>query len=143
MLGLTALARFALVEHWINQRLSPWDADSAQLERLHTHLVWRCMGASMEDVAASIGTSVRSLRRWIGDATGIAPKQLELSGRVLRACAALHERPRTSIAAIAHEFGFSDQAAFAHAFHAHTAMTPRAFRAEPLVFYERGPGWIP
>lgn len=140
LMPLSTSARFELVEHWLRQRLVPWDGDQARMERLHEQLVWRSNGASIEQVAASIGTSMRSLRRWIGESAGIAPKQLELSGRILRSCAALHERPDVTITAIAHQLGFSDHAAFANAFHAQTAMTPSAFRSEPLVFYERGPG---
>jgi len=140
LMPLSTSARFERVEHWLRQRLTPWDGDQARIERLHEQLVWRSNGAPIERVATSIGTSLRSLRRWIGQSAGIAPKQLELSGRILRSCAELHERPDLTITAIAHQLGFSDQAAFANAFHAQTAMTPSAFRAEPLVFYERGPG---
>jgi AraC-like DNA-binding protein len=136
---LAPSARFALIEHWLRKRLAAWAGEHHRIERLHEQLVWRSFGAPIEQTAASMGASLRSLRRWIGDAAGIAPKQLELSGRILRACAVLHERPDLTITAIAHGLGFADQAAFANAFRSQTAMTPRAFRAEPLVFYERGP----
>jgi AraC-like DNA-binding protein len=139
LVPLTTSSRFERVEDWLRQRLIPWDGDQARIERLHEQLVWRSNGAPIERFVKSIGASQRSLRRWIGESAGIAPKQLELSGRILRSCAALREQPDLTITAIAHRLGFSDQAAFANAFHAQTAMTPSAFRAEPLVFYERGP----
>ncbi len=134
------MKRFAIIEHWLQGRLTSWSAEQAHLERVHAQLVWRSTGTPIDRTAAAMGTSLRSLRRWIGESTGISPKQLELSGRVLRSCALLQERPELSITAIAHELGFSDHAAYANAFRELTAMTPRAFRTEPLTFYERGPG---
>ncbi len=133
------MTRFTAVENWLRMRLTSWSAEQAHLERLHTQLVWRSNGAPIERTAAALGTSLRSLRRWIGESAGISPKQLELSGRVLRSWALLQERPDLSITAIAQRLGFSDHAAFANAFREQTAMTPRAFRSEPLAFYERGP----
>jgi AraC-like DNA-binding protein len=133
------MGRFAIVEDWLRMRLTAWSAQQAQLELLHAQLVWHSNGAPIERTAAALGTSLRSLRRWIGESAGISPKQLELSGRILRSCALLQERPDLSITDIAQQMGFSDHAAFANAFREQTAMTPRAFRSEPLAFYERGP----
>ena len=82
---------------------------------------------------------MRSLRRWIGRSTGLSPKHLEVSGRVLRSCALLHERPDLTLTSISHRLGFSDHAAFANVFREYAGLTPSAFRDEPLVFFERGP----
>lgn len=130
--------RLGLVERWLCGRLRPWTASDARMQRIHQHLLWNCGQSSIRNEAAAMGLSQRSLRRWMHDATGLAPKQIALSGRVLRACALLRERPRLSVTAIAQRLGFADHAAFCHAFRARTATTPAALRAEPLVFYERG-----
>lgn len=133
-----AAGRFVLIETWLGAALSSWAADEALLERMHDRFVWRSNGAPIRVSASEMGVTERSLRRWFGDAAGLSPKQLELSGRVLRACALLRERADLSITAIAHELGFSDHAAFANAFRALTGLTPAQLRVEPLVFYERG-----
>lgn len=136
----TPAQRFARIEDWLRTRLTPWDAGHAELERLHAQLAWQCNGTPLRAVAARWGVSERSLRRRVGAVAGLSPKQLERSGRILRACAWLQEHRHVGIAAIAYELGFADHAAFAHAFREQTGLTPQAFRAEPLAFYERGPG---
>jgi AraC-like DNA-binding protein len=131
--------RFGLVEEWLTSRLKPWDADHEAREALHSKLVWRSDGGSLTKLAASLGLSMRSLRRTVSQSTGLSPKQLELSGRVLRSCALLQERRELDITAIAHALGFSDHAAFANVFREFAGVTPSAFREEPLAYYERGP----
>ena len=132
--------RFEVVEDWLRSRLADWNADHEVREALHTELMWRSGGASLARLAAGLGFSARSLRRIVAQATGLSPKQLELSGRVLRSCAMLQERRDLDITAIAHTLGFSDHAAYTHAFRGFAGVTPSAFRAEPLAYYERGPG---
>jgi AraC-like DNA-binding protein len=132
--------RVELLEDWLRARLDAWCGEHAERERLHAELVWRSAGAPIARQAREWGLSARSLRRWIDDATGLSPKQLELSGRVLRGCALLRERADLTVTGIAHRLGFADHAAFTTAFGHLTRLTPQAIRAEPLVFYERGPG---
>lgn len=131
--------QFALVEAWLERRLTAWSGDHDRIERLHEQLFWRSIGSRIGVTAARLGVSERSLRRWIEAPTGLSPKQLELAGRLLRGCALLRERPATAITSIAHQLGFADHAAFSNAFHDRTGLTPRAFREEALIFYERGP----
>lgn len=82
--------------------------------------------------------SERTLRRQFERHAGLSPKQLAMSGRILRACAALSDRGEVPIAHIALDVGFGDQAAFTNAFRHYVGTTPAALRSEPLVYCERG-----
>lgn len=72
--------------------------------------------------------------------TGLSPKELERTGRILRACASLQDRPLKSVGEVALDLGFYDQSAFTHAFSKQLGMSPSVFRALPLVFCERERG---
>lgn len=135
----TVADRFALIEAWLERRLTAWNGDHDRTDRLHELLFWRSTGTRIRVTAARIGVTERSLRRWIEAPTGLAPKQLELAGRLLRGCALLREEPTAAITSIAYRLGFADHAAFSNAFRRRTGLSPREFRDEPLVFYERGP----
>jgi AraC-like DNA-binding protein len=77
------------------------------------------------------------MRRWFAGTAGVWPKEIQLGGRVLMACALLRERPGTDLATVALDTGFYDHAAFAHAFVERVGFTPSRFRTEPTFFYER------
>jgi AraC-like DNA-binding protein len=77
------------------------------------------------------------LRRILGERAGLSPKAVQLSGRMLGACALLREAPSLEITEIAGRVGFYDHAAFTHAFTSRIGLTPTQFRAEPIVLYER------
>lgn len=56
---------------------------------------------------------------------------------ILKSCALLREQPQSTIAGIALDVGFYDQAAFGHAFVQQVGMTPSTFRALPSVHVEK------
>lgn len=129
--------RFTLLRQWIARRLRDWGAADWNSERLFSTLLWRSHSGSIARVSRKLGPSERSLRRMLGERAGLSPKAVQLSGRMLGACALLREAPSLEITEIASRVGFYDHAAFTHAFTSRIGLTPTQFRAEPIVFYER------
>jgi AraC-like DNA-binding protein len=129
--------RFAVLRQWIAKRLRGWGADDWNSERLFNTLLWRSRSGSTARVSPTLGPSQRSLRRILGERAGLSPKSVQLSGRMLGACALLREAPSLEITEIASRVGFYDHAAFTHAFTSRIGLTPTQFRAEPIVLYER------
>jgi AraC-like DNA-binding protein len=135
-----ASAQAAVLECWLIDRLSGWEAEHARNLRLQHGLLWRSGGESVSALADRLGVTARTLRRHFTRHAGLSPKQMSLSGRILRACFCLSDRRETGIAEVALKVGFGDQAAFTNAFRHYVGMTPGQLRAEPLVFCERPPG---
>jgi AraC-like DNA-binding protein len=129
--------RFTLLRQWIARRLRGWGAEDWSSERLFNTLLWRSRSGSIARVSRTLGPSERSLRRMLGERAGLSPKAVQLSGRMLGACALLREAPSLEITEIASRVGFYDHAPFTHAFTSRVGLTPTQFRAEPIVFYER------
>jgi AraC-like DNA-binding protein len=134
-----AAERFALLRQWTVRRLSGWGVAEWDSERLFNTLLWRARNGSIAQVSRRLGPSERSLRRILAVQAGLSPKAVQLSGRLLGACDLLREHPTLEITEIASRVGFYDHAAFTHAFTRRIGLTPSQFRAEPVVFYERGP----
>jgi AraC-like DNA-binding protein len=129
--------RFALIRQWITRRLRGWGAEDWNSERLFNTLLWRSRIGSIARVSRRLGPSERSLRRVLGERAGLSPKAVQLSGRMLGACALLRDSPSLDITEIASRVGFYDHAAFTHAFASRIGLTPTQFRCEPIVLYER------
>lgn len=132
-------ARYQIVGQWIRGRLQSWHADNAEAERLFWTVLWKSHGGTIAEVARALGPSERSLRRTLARHAGLAPKDLQLTGRLLTACTLLREHAQLTITDIAARTGFFDHAAFTHAFHSRMGLTPQQLRRETHVFYERSP----
>jgi len=130
-------ARFELLRQWIAKRLSGWGVEDSNSERLFNTLLWQSHSGSIARVSRTLGPSERSLRRRMAMGAGLSPKAVQLSGRMLGACALLRERHSLEITEIASRVGFYDHAAFTHAFTRRIGLTPTQFRAAPIAFYER------
>lgn len=129
--------RTAHLKTWISNRLADWDSEDWATERLLEHLMWHTTSVSVEKAAGVLGWSARSLRRHTEQHASMSPKELQLAGRHLRACALLREAPTLDVTEIAGRVGFFDHAAFTHSFRDRTGMTPSEFRREAYAFYER------
>jgi AraC-like DNA-binding protein len=135
---LTTAPRHAIGEiigTWLVQRLCDWDADDARNLQLQGALS-RFAGEPVSMLADQLGLTDRTLRRNCERYAGLSPKQLVMSGRMLRACGLLRHGSATPIADVAYRLGFSDQSAFTNAFRHYVGMTPAKLRAELLVFCE-------
>jgi AraC-like DNA-binding protein len=133
-------ARFGIIERWIEAGLRDWTCSLDDLKAIYARLFWRGDGTPLAKVAPQLGVTTRSLRRWTANTAGLSPKEIELMGRILRSCALLREQPTMPISSVALEIGFYDQPAFSHAFSQQVGLPPAAFKALPLVFYEREHG---
>jgi AraC-like DNA-binding protein len=102
-------------------------------------MMWSLPTGGLAGLSRQLGWSDRGLLRVIGQATGLSPKDVQLAGRHLDACAMLRERPELDITEIAGRVGFFDHAAFTNSFRRRLGMTPSQFCAESHAFYERRP----
>jgi AraC-like DNA-binding protein len=127
----------ALLESWLISRLTSWGPEDERNLRLQRTLLWRFREESVATLADEIGVTARTLRRQFEQHAGLSPKQLSMSGRILRACAHLSDRRDMPIVEVALRVGFGDQAAFTNAFRHYVGMTPARLRAEPVVHCER------
>lgn len=125
-----------LLEAWLLSRVTDWNSDHARLLRLQSTLLWEMVDRPVSDLADELGFTARTLRRHCATHVGLSPKQLVMSGRMLRACDLLKRPGEMPLVEVAGRVGFSDQAAFSNAFRHYLGMTPGELRAEPLVFYE-------
>lgn len=130
---------FSVLEVWIERRLRHWSAEHFALQRLFTRVMWSPPSSGLASLCRQLGWSDRGLRRVISQAAGLSPKDVQLAGRHLDACALLRERPELDITEIAGRVGFFDHAAFTHSFRKRLGMTPSQFCAESHAFYERRP----
>jgi AraC-like DNA-binding protein len=124
-----------VVEHWLVSRLTDWSEDDDRQRRLQAALLWDFAGEPVSALADQLGFTDRTLRRHCETHAGLSPKQLVMSGRMLRACDLLRRSP-VSLAEAALRLGFSDQAAFTNAFRHYLGMTPAQLRAEAIVHYQ-------
>jgi len=129
-----------LLETWLTARLSDWGAEQARHLRLQNALFWRFVREPVSTLADDIGVTTRTLRRHCERYSGLSPKQVTMSGRILRACVALRDEREVPIVEVGHGMGFNDQAAFTNAFRHYVGMTPAQFRAEPIVYCEGARG---
>ena len=131
--------RLPAVLAWIERRLVDWSTEDFNLQRLFNRVMWSPPTGGLATLSRRLGWSDRGLRRAITRATGLAPKDVQLAGRHLDACALLRERLQLDITEIAGRVGFCDHAAFTHSFRERLGMTPSQFRVASHAFYERRP----
>ena len=135
--GTPPATQDALLSSWLTARLVTWGPDHERNLKLQRTLLWRSGEERVSALADELGVTARTLRRHFARHAGLSPKQLSMSGRILRACHYLADRRDVPIAEIALRVGFGDQAAFTNAFRHYVGTTPARLRAEPLVHCER------
>jgi AraC family transcriptional regulator, regulatory protein of adaptative response / DNA-3-methyladenine glycosylase II len=106
---------------------------------LFSTLLWQSLHGTVSQIAEALGPSERSLRRIFANHAGIAPKEVQLGGRLLSACALLREQAQLTVTDVAARVGFYDHAAFTHSFRDRLGLSPQQLRAQAQVFYERSP----
>ena len=100
--------------------------------------VWQHRGRlRVESLCQALGLSQRSLERTFATALGVTPKHLARLSRFLRACELMRQNAQPTLARVAQETGFYDQAHFTNDFRAFSGMTPREFLGrEHVAFLE-------
>jgi AraC family transcriptional regulator len=82
---------------------------------------------SLADIALAAGLSKFHFSRLFKAAIGLTPHQYVLKRRIERAATQL-KKDDVAIAAVAHQFGFTDQSHFTRTFKQFKGMTPKAFK---------------
>lgn len=135
--------------HAVSQRASLDNDDVARLlgdnvrldHRLADVLAGLAMTCRVGDAARSLGASPRTLERMTSAGTGRRPAYWKSLARVRRAAAALDDT-RITLADLAAEHGFADQAHMTREFRAWFGLSPRRFRdRRDLVTQVRAPGY--
>jgi AraC-like DNA-binding protein len=116
------LGAIARVESWL-ATYAPVDASGLLVNRLVTWLVDHPEVSRVDEVAREAGLSERSLQRLVEQRIGLSPKWLLQRRRLHDAVEAL-KAGRGSLAAVAADLGYADQAHFTHDFRTVTGMTP-------------------
>ena len=104
--------------------LLPFSQISAAVEFIRAHHRERI---TVTDLANKTSLSPRQLNRKFNDAFGMSAQDFLTKTRIQTSSDALLNTA-SSIAEIAHQFGFCDQSAFTQAFRKHTGITPLKFR---------------
>jgi AraC-like DNA-binding protein len=91
--------------------------------------------ARVAELADACCLSARQLERRFADVAGVPPKALARMVRFDAVRARLMFSPMADLTALAHEFGYADQAHFNRDFRAFTGTTPRRFVQEMQAFW--------
>lgn len=124
-------ARFVLLDAFLSRRF----AQARASDRVAGWAARRLMGdaaPSSSVLAAELGWSRMTLARRVRAATGFGPDRLRRLARFERFAEAIRQRPENSLAALAAEHGYVDQAHLTHEVRAFCAMTPGELRARQL-----------
>ena len=131
---LAAEARVALLEQLLLKRLRAVVPDPL-IARAQTMIMATSGKVLVEGVARESGVSVRQLQRRFSERVGLSPKQLSRIARVQHAIRVASE-PGASLARIAVQAGYADQAHFTRDFTAIAGVTPAAFFRETHTMNE-------
>jgi AraC-like DNA-binding protein len=116
------LAAIAATEAWLGSYL-PVDDQGLQVNRLVAWLRENPEVVRVGEMARGLGTSERSLQRLVEQRLGLSPKWLVQRRRLHDAVEAL-KTGTSSLADMAADLGYTDQAHFTHDFRTVTGMTP-------------------
>jgi AraC-like DNA-binding protein len=116
------LAALAHVESWLATHL-PVDASGLLVNRLVSWLGEHPEVTRVDELAREAGLSERSLQRLVEQRIGLSPKWLLQRRRLHDAVEAL-KAGRGTLAEVAADLGYADQAHFTHDFRTVTGMTP-------------------
>jgi AraC-like DNA-binding protein len=116
------LAALAHVESWLATHL-PVDASGLLVNRLVSWLGEHPEVTRVDELAREAGLSERSLQRLVEQRIGLSPKWLLQRRRLHDAVEALKAGSGT-LAEVAADLGYADQAHFTHDFRTVTGMTP-------------------
>ena len=121
------LERINLIETFLLSRL----ADAANVDRMVKSTVETILTAngqlSVDELSRQTHINRRQLERKFSSAIGLSPKQFSKTIRLQATLKALQAKKSTSLAAVAHESEYYDQAHFIKDFKEFTGITPKAF----------------
>ncbi len=113
---------------WLVRQLPP-PTDEALLANRMTELIEADPGITqVPEVAARLGTSVRTVQRLAERYVGLSPAALIRRRRLQSAAELVREHPATPLAQVAEDFGYSDQAHLTRDFSDQLGFTPGQYR---------------
>lgn len=118
-------ARFAMLDAFIGDRLADRDPAEATLRHALHHLR---NGVSISALADDFGWSRKRLARWFRDSTGLLPREFARLARFERFAEAIQRRSGESLADLAYQTGYADQAHLTHDVRKLSCMTPGELR---------------
>ncbi|NUS40337.1 MAG: helix-turn-helix transcriptional regulator [Terrabacter sp.] len=131
------LRAIAHLESWLSTHL-PVDAPGLLVNRLVARLGDHPEVTRVDDLAREAGLSERSLQRLVEQRIGLSPKWLLQRRRLHDAVEAL-KAGRGTLAEVAADLGYADQAHFTHDFRTVTGMTPGEYlRDQPGAMSTKG-----
>ena len=130
------LAAIGHVESWLATHL-PVDAQGLLVNRLVTWLGDHPEVTRVDELAREADLSERSLQRLVEQRIGLSPKWLLQRRRLHDAVEAL-KAGRGTLAEVAADLGYADQAHFTHDFRTVTGMTPGEYLRDQPVRRPRG-----
>ena len=130
------LAAIAHVESWLATHL-PVDASGLLVNRLVAWLGDHPEVTRVDELAREVGLSERSLQRLVEQRVGLSPKWLLQRRRLHDAVEAL-KAGRGTLAEVAADLGYADQAHFTHDLRTVTGMSPGEYLRDQPVRLPRG-----
>lgn len=118
------------VVRWIVDRMPAADARGLEANRMAELADSEPGLLRVPDLAAAMGTSVRTLERLAADFFGPTPAAIMRRRRIQMAAERLRAEPDAALADLAQELGYADQAHLTRDFRAVLSMTPREYAAD-------------
>jgi AraC-like DNA-binding protein len=125
----TVADRIAVLVGWLRAHLAEAPGPDRRIAHAVTQL---CGGGRVDDVARALGVSRQYLARAFRREVGISPKALARIARMQRAAAAIG-RGEASLARIAAELGYFDQAHLANEVRALSGVSPGVLAVGPSI----------
>ncbi len=127
---LLKCARFpeavSIVQAWLLEQPPIEDEFSSVLRELYAS----AGTLSIAELASARGVSARHLQRTFAAHLGVSPKHLAKIVRFAQSWSTMLRRPELTLAELALELGYSDQAHFSNEFRSFGRQSPRAFRRQ-------------
>ncbi|MBI2255962.1 MAG: helix-turn-helix transcriptional regulator [Proteobacteria bacterium] len=122
--------RFTILEHFLLQRLAEGREGRREIAWALRRLEMSGGAVQIGDLATEIGWSRKKLIHSFQRETGLAPKGIGRIYRLNRMLSLLQGSERASLAELAHESGYYDQAHFNRDFRDFAGLSPRDYLAE-------------
>jgi len=122
-----AVAAFA---GWLADHVEPPDARALLANRLEDLVAADRSVTQVEQAAAGLGVSVRAVQRLAERYVGLPPLAVIRRYRLQEAAQRLRDEPGVTIADVAAELGYADQAHLSHDFRSVLGLPPSAYRGD-------------
>ncbi len=118
---------FGRLGRWLERKRRPTSEDGARVSRLLAQVATQPELATVDGWARAAGLTVRRLQKLFREHVGASPKWVLRRHRLQEAAARLDAGAGPTLAEVAAELGYADQAHFTRDFRAATGRTPARF----------------